>query len=66
MSLEAKYSKNEIEIFQDILRTLSIGNKIKLRELMHMLSLDQISRFQQFRKDCHHQQHTQKSSSIKP
>jgi hypothetical protein len=48
---EIKYSRREIEIFQRILYAVSIGNIPKLREHMHTLSLNELSRFHQFRKD---------------
>jgi hypothetical protein len=48
---EVKYSPREIEIFQRILHAVSNGNIPKLREHMHALSLNELSRFHQFRQD---------------
>ncbi len=58
---EVKYSQREIEIFQRILHAVSSGNIPKLREHMHALTLNELSRFHQFRKDYLSYQRTLKT-----
>jgi len=49
--LAIKYSQWEIETFQEIIQTVSHGNIPMLRKKMYALSLGELRRFHQFRKD---------------